>query len=71
MQTLRLETTVPNNREIKIDLSPFLVGESVEVIVLSLTPEKNAFKDFPLKNMVLKYDNPTAPIAENDWDALK
>jgi hypothetical protein len=27
--------------------------------------------DFSLANTVLKYDGPTEPVAEQDWDALR
>ena len=71
MQTLRIETTVPKNREIKLNLAPFRPGDSVEVIVLSRMPEKIAPDQFPLKNTVVKYENPTAPVAEDDWNVLQ
>ncbi len=71
MQTLRIETTVPKNREIKLKLAPFRPGDSVEVIVLSRTTEKISQDQYPLKNTVLKYENPTAPVAEDDWNVLQ
>lgn len=71
MQTLHFETTVPKNREIKLNLSPFRPGEQVEVIVLSRKPVEMGVEDFPLKNTVIKYINPTNPVSENDWNVLQ
>ena len=71
MQTLHFETTVPKNREIKLNLFPFRPGEQVEVIVLSRKPVKAEDNDFPLKNTVIKYLNPTEPVADDDWNVLQ
>ena len=71
MQTLHFETTVPKNREIKLNLSPFRPGEQVEVIVLSRKPTVKGVHEFLLKNSVIKYIKPTEPVADDDWSVLK
>jgi hypothetical protein len=35
------------------------------------TAHPAASTDHPLRGMVLRYDEPTTPVAEADWDALK
>jgi len=39
--------------------------------VLSRGPLKNAVNQFPLKDTVLKYENPTEPVADSDWAVLQ
>ena len=70
MQAYRLEAVVPNNGELQLKQLPFLAGETVEIIILSMNKLANGTNLFPLKNTILKYENPTEPIAENDWDVL-
>jgi len=71
MQAYRFETIVPHNGELQLKLLPFRPGEMVEVIILSLNHLQNKANQFPLKNTVLKYEDPTEPIAEIDWDVLQ
>lgn len=70
MQALRFETVIPRNGELQIRLPTFRPGESVEVIVLALNRLENQTSDFPLKDTVLKYEDPTEPVAESDWAVL-
>jgi hypothetical protein len=71
MQAYRLEAVVPNNGELQLKQLPFLPGETIEIIILSMNKPANETNLFPLKNTVLKYEDPTEPIAENDWDVLQ
>lgn len=71
MQAYRLETVVPNDGELQLKDLPFLPGETVEIIILAMYKPQNKTHAFPLKNTVLKYEDPTEPIAESDWDVLQ
>ena len=71
MQAYRLETVVPNNGELQLKELPFLPGETVEIIILSMNKSISQPNFSPLKNTVLKYEDPTEPIAENDCDVLQ
>lgn len=71
MQALRVETTISKNGELQVKGLPFRPGERVEVIVLPLDRRKPAAKTLTLRNTVLKYDAPTEPVVERDWDALQ
>lgn len=71
MQALRIETTISKNGELQVIGLPFRPGEKVEVIVLPLRRRKAAAKADGLKNTVLKYEDPTQPVALQDWDALR
>jgi len=49
---------------------PFAPGESVDVLIVSKHPSpKPAGRS--LLGSVIEYRNPFAPVAEEDWDALR
>lgn len=50
---------------------PFHAGEAVEVIVLARSPASPAEDRYPLRGTPLRYDEPTAPVAPEDWDAAR
>src|SRR5205823_1862247 len=50
---------------------PFRAGDVVEVIVLAREDKMPQAQAFPLQGKVLKYDNPTEPVAQDDWDVLR
>jgi hypothetical protein len=71
MQAYRVETVMPPNGELHLKQLPFRPGEIVEVIVLARSPLANTINPFPLKNTVLKYEEPTEPVAVDDWAVLQ
>jgi len=46
---------------------PFSEGQAVHVFISSATPVTTQ----PLKGSVIKYEQPFAPVAEEDWEAAK
>ena len=72
MQAYRIETTVAGDGTLTLKALPFPPGERVEVIVLAApartTDEKNRY---PLWGTPYRYDRPTDPVAEEDWEALR
>ena len=71
MYAYRLETIISPNGELQLTALPFRPGEAVEVIILATNGKQTALTDFPLRNTVLKYDDPTEPVAEDDWAVLQ
>lgn len=71
MQAYRLETVISQFGELQLKQLPFLPGELVEVIVLPRSFMKIMTDPFPLKNSVLKFEQPTEPIAEDDWIVMQ
>lgn len=71
MQAYRVEAVVPENGELRLKQIPFRPGEMVEIIVLSRAPLQGVKFSFPLKNTVLKFENPTEPVASQDWAVLQ
>jgi hypothetical protein len=67
VRSFRLETVIPDSGEIQLIALPFRPGEPVEVIVLGLERPQLETTLFPLAGTVLKYDDPTEPVAEADW----
>ncbi|MBI1913337.1 MAG: hypothetical protein HYS12_01050 [Planctomycetes bacterium] len=65
----RVEVVLSEDGKLLLDHLPFRAGQAVEVIVLPVVPSTAAGQ--PLRGSVLRYDRPTEPIAEADWDALR
>jgi hypothetical protein len=70
MNVHRIETTVATDGTLTLTNLPFHAGDAVEVIIVpraSASAEQNAY---PLRGKVIHYNNPTAPVAQEDWEAL-
>jgi hypothetical protein len=65
----RVEVILTEDGKLSLTHLPFRAGQAVEVILLPIarpTPTEH-----PLQAKVLRYDEPTAPVAETDWSALQ
>jgi hypothetical protein len=65
----RIEAVLAEDGKLLLDKLPFRAGQAVEVIVLPAA--RPTPTDHPLRGTVLRYDDPTAPVAEADWSALR
>ena len=70
MRAYRLEKVVSKDGGLELKALPFREGEVVEVIILSREVMASEANFKPLKGKVLKYENPTEPVAQDDWDVL-
>ena len=59
----RTEAVLSEDGKLSLDHLPFRAGQSVEVTV------RPSPAGHPLRGTVLRYDRPTDPVAEADWDA--
>jgi hypothetical protein len=50
---------------------PFQPGADVEVFVIARVPIKAGESACPLRGKPIRYEHPTEPVAEDDWEALK
>lgn len=66
-----MEKILTQDGVLELRALPFRAGEVVEVIVLAREDKIPQAQAFPLKGKVLKYDNPTEPVAQDDWDILR
>ena len=64
----RIEVVLTEYGKLSLDHLPFSSGQTVEVIVLPMPSHTVANQS--LKGMVVRYDNPTEPIAEADWGVI-
>ena len=71
MRAYRVEKVVSQNSLLELSALPFQPGEVVEVIILSREDKMRETNRYPLKGQVLKYENPTEPVAQDDWEVLK
>jgi hypothetical protein len=65
----RVETVLSKDGTLLLEHLPFRAGQAVEVIVLPVARPIPAGQS--LQGSVLRYDDPTEPVAEADWDALR
>jgi hypothetical protein len=71
METFRLDTTLTQDGTLTLHDLPFQAGDSVEVIIVPRAAAAAEQSAYPLRGKVLHYDNPTAPVAQEDWEALQ
>lgn len=78
MNAHRIETVLTEDGTLTLRGLPFHAGDTVEVIILeSRTSQHEASthspdsNPYPLRGTVIRYDEPTEPVALEDWEALK
>jgi hypothetical protein len=65
----RIEAVLSEDGKLSLEQLPFRAGQAVEVIVLPIAGPPSASPS--LRGAVVRYDRPTDPVAEADWDALR
>lgn len=76
VQAFHTDAIITPNGELRLSMLPYQPGDLVEVIVLPRLPERyltidDIFGDHQLKDSVLRYDDPTEPVAVDDWEAIQ
>ncbi len=71
MQAHRVETTIGKDKILVIKDIPFQPGDRVEVIILERSPEVKQGKRYPLRGKPIHYEQPTEPVAVEDWEVMK
>ncbi len=69
-QAYRIHRQVESDGTLKLENLPFQPGEKVEVIVLAEERGARDERRYPLRGTPLIYHDPTAPVAESDWQTL-
>jgi hypothetical protein len=70
MSAHKIETTIDKDGVLILENLPFRAGDKVEVVI---TQHKAEGRDsvYSLRGKPLYYEDPTKPIAEQEWDVLK
>lgn len=79
MNAHKIETVLNEDGTLTLRGLPFHAGDAVEVIILKTPIKKeqsaseSQVKDYayPLEGKVIHYDNPTEPVALEDWEFLQ
>lgn len=71
MQTFKTSSTIARGGELHLVDLPFEAGEQVEVVVHSTKAPRAGKNRYPLRGLPIRYQDPTAPVAEEDWEATK
>ena len=65
----RVETTLQQDGTLLLEHLPFRAGQTVEVIVLPSSGGPQPANPYPLRGTPFRYDRPTEPVAQDDWEA--
>jgi hypothetical protein len=71
MQAYRIETTVAQDGTLTLSNLPLRAGEAVEVIILVQPSVILGCQRYPLRGTPIRYIDPTAPVAQADWEAAQ
>lgn len=65
----RIEATIEQDGTLILDNLPFHAGETVEIIILAAPPRTTGDQRYPLHGTPVRYDQPTEPVGQDDWEA--
>jgi hypothetical protein len=71
MRAYKVRGHAGEDGSLTVENLPFPAGEAVEVIVLSEARKRKEQQRYPLRDTVIQYIDPTMPVAEDDWEALR
>ncbi|MEN3333352.1 MAG: hypothetical protein V7641_2717 [Blastocatellia bacterium] len=71
MNTHRTEVTLTEDGSLTLKNLPFHAGDSVEVIIVARSSKPGEQDRYPLRGTPIHYDNPTEPVAQEDWEAVR
>ncbi|HLF83269.1 MAG TPA: hypothetical protein VI837_03750 [Blastocatellia bacterium] len=73
MSTHHVETKLTEDGKLTLNDLPFHAGDVVEVIVMA-RPTKTCATGaatYPLRGKPIEYIDPTEPVADEEWEALR
>ncbi|HET9226503.1 MAG TPA: hypothetical protein VFR31_07530 [Thermoanaerobaculia bacterium] len=71
MQAYKTAAKIEREGELRLLDLPFHAGDEVEVILLHRQTARPVGNPYPLRGLPIRYENPTDPVAEDDWEALQ
>jgi hypothetical protein len=67
----RVETVLEQDGTLTLENLPFHAGEAVEIIILAQPARRQHQNRYPLRGTRVRYDQPTEPVALDEWDAAQ
>lgn len=71
MQAYKTAAKIEREGELRLLDLPFHAGDEVEVILLRRQTAHPEGSSYPLRGLPIRYEDPTEPVAEDDWEALQ
>ncbi|QSV61553.1 MAG: hypothetical protein HEQ26_01055 [Dolichospermum sp. DL01] len=79
MNAHKIETSLTEDGTLVLKGLPFHAGDVVEVIILQPQTAQHQIKSletqntnlYPLRGKVIRYDDPTEPVALEEWECLQ
>jgi len=71
MQAYRVETILEQDGTLTLSNLPLRAGEAVEVIILVQPPGLASHQPYPLRGTSVHYNEPTEPVAQEEWEAAQ
>jgi hypothetical protein len=71
MQAHKVRGHVSDDGSLTLENLPFAAGEEVEVTVTAEGRQSHDLARYPLRGTPIRYSDPTSPVAEDDWEALR
>jgi hypothetical protein len=71
MDAYKTAARIEPEGELRLSDLPFQAGDEVEVILLRREPGPAGENRYPLRGLPIRYEDPTEPVAEGDWEALQ
>lgn len=70
-QAYQVHSEISEEGTLHLENLPFPPGEKVKITVVSESERKDRSARYPLHGTPIRYIEPTAPVAETDWDAAR
>ncbi len=72
MNAYRIETILDETGTLRLRDLPFQAGDAVEIIILERRSPHPDSNPYPLRGkQPYRYDDPTEPVAVEDWEVLQ
>ncbi len=71
MKTFKVEKTVGAGGSVVLEQLPFTAGERVEIVIVPVEPPAGSSERYPLRGTPYRFDDPTEPVASDDWEAAR
>ncbi|MBW8876650.1 MAG: hypothetical protein JF614_16920 [Acidobacteria bacterium] len=68
MEAYKTAAKLEQQGELRLSDLPFQAGDEVEVILLRREPDQTIENPYPLRGLPIRYEDPTEPVAEGDWE---